>query len=215
MPSNSKAIAWDIFWRWKLIWEWKWIIENNWRKRKTLLVECMCWNIKDVEKHTITSWKSKSCWCLQKEICSNIWKITWPKNIKNAIWWNRWLYWEKNPSYKWNTRLIQSIRNSDEYIKWRTNCFLRDNYSCQISWIKWDIIVHHLTPISKLVEWYDIYTYRNNKELFNIENWITISRELHNIFHNIYWKKESTIYNFYDFVEKIFYNLIFNIYVKQ
>ena len=194
---------WTKFWRWILLWEWKWTIDKNWRKRTTFLVKCDCWKIKEINKYIITSWISKSCWCLQKEICWNIWKKTWPINIIFAKWWNKWLYWKYNQSYKWTTRLIQSIRNSYEYINWRTKCFERDNYTCKISWLKWDIIVHHLTPISKLIEWYNIYNYRENKELFDINNWITLNRDIHNLFHSIYWKKKSTIEDFYDFTKNI------------
>jgi hypothetical protein len=200
MATKTIIDKWTIFWRLTVIWEWVPIIEPSWRKRTTLRVICKCWKIKDINKHTIVLWKSKSCWCLQKEIASNIWKKTWPINcIKYAHWWNKWLYWINNPNYKWNTKLSMNIRNSDEYIKWRKDCFERDNYTCQISWIKWGkLVIHHLNPLSLIISDLTIDNYRDCDLLWNINNWVTITKELHDEFHKIYWKKN---FNEKDFLE--------------
>jgi 5-methylcytosine-specific restriction endonuclease McrA len=93
-----------------------------------------------------------------------------------------------------------NIRNSEEYIQWRTKCFERDNYICQISWQKWwDLIIHHLIPFNIIISDLDIENYRECKLLWDINNWITITEELHNEFHKIYWKKNFTRENFIDF----------------
>jgi 5-methylcytosine-specific restriction endonuclease McrA len=192
---------WSVFWRWTVLWEWIPKVEPSWRKRITLKVKCECWNIKNITKSILVSGKSLSCWCLQKEIASKIWKKTWPINaIKYAHWWNKGLYWINNPSYKWRTRLSINIRNSDEYKEWRTKCFERDNYTCQISWQKWwDIVVHHLEPFNLIISDLDIETYRNCELLWDINNWITITKELHNKFHKEYWKKYFTKEDFLEF----------------
>ncbi len=40
---------------------------------------------------------------------------------------------EKNPNWKGGiTPLVTKIRNSDKYIQWRTDVFVRDSFTCQI-----------------------------------------------------------------------------------
>lgn len=145
MPSKTHIAQWTKFWRYTVIWEWETRVEKNWRKRKTLIVKCDCWTIKTIIKDVITRWHTKSCWCLHKEIVYKFWKEIWYKFLWKWRWWNKWLYWKNNPNYKWNTPLLMNIRNSIEYKNWRTKCFERDNYTCQISWItkswKWLYII--------------------------------------------------------------------------
>ncbi len=197
-------MATNNYWRLTIVWEWIPYIEPSWRKRKTLICKCICWNIKTIIRNSVVSWHTKSCWCLQKEIVWEIWKVTWKINCrKYAHWWNKWLYWINNPSYKWKTRLATNIRNSDEYILWRKSCFERDLYTCQISWQKWwKLEVHHLKPMNIIINDLDINNYRDCEILWDINNWITITKELHNIFHKIYWKKNFTIENFLEFKNK-------------
>lgn len=194
MATNSK------YWRLTVLWKWKSYREKSWRSRTTLNVKCDCWKIFDISKYSVTSWHTKSCWCLQKEICSEIWKKTWPINCIKAHLGNKWKIWKLNKNYKWNNKIWINIRNSIEYQNWRTTCFQRDNYICQISWQKWwDLIVHHLEPFNIIISDLDINNFRECELLWELKNWITITKELHNEFHKIYWKKNFTRENFIEF----------------
>jgi hypothetical protein len=202
MKKNIVPI-WAVFWRLTIIWEWYWIRDKTSKRiRTSIIVKCECWTEKEIVKNTVLSWLIKSCWCLQKEFASGLWKITWPIYISSCAWWLKWKYWKNNPNRKWGWIFIRSVRNSNEYIKWRTSCFIRDNYTCQITWIKWDIVVHHLKSIAKILNWYNIENFRECSEAFDINNWITISRKLHNLFHKEYWKKNFTEEDFLKFKQK-------------
>lgn len=148
----------------------------DWIKNSRVKVECECWKVAVRFKKDIISWKSLSCW--------------------------HWNYnWSNNPNWKWWINdFWNTIRKSKEYKDWRTKCFQRDLYTCQISGQKWwDLVVHHLSPFSIIISDLDIETYRDCELLWDINNWITITRELHNEFHNIYWKKLFTKENFLEF----------------
>lgn len=193
MPTNYKISKWTIFWRFTVLWESESKRDKNGRVRKYLKVKCSCWAIKEIEKYTVTSWHTKSCWCLQKEICSKIWKKTGLINSKKAHLFNKWKFWKNNPNYKWKNSLSLNIRNSDEYKNWRAKCFERDNYTCQITWKKWiKLVVHHIKPFNIIISDLDIYNYRDYEILWNINNWITISEEIHKEFHKKYWTKKFT-----------------------
>ena len=83
------------------------------------------------------------------------------------------------------------IRRSEEYKKWRTKIFERDNFTCQITGIiGGELVVHHL-------EGFNI-----NKELrLNINNGITLNRKTHIEFHKQYGYKDNTLKQFIEFRE--------------
>lgn len=64
-------------------------IESNWRKRIQYLCKCDCWNFNETNWSSLVRWKTKSCWCLQKEKVAITWKTTWWKKPKNNILWHR------------------------------------------------------------------------------------------------------------------------------
>ena len=71
------------------------------------------------------------------------------------------------------------------------DCFARDDYTCQITGKKsnGDIVVHRINGYNWDVE---------NRT--NIENGITLNKDIHNEFHKIYGKGNNTKSQFVEFV---------------
>lgn len=90
-------------------------------------------------------------------------------------------------------RLKEKGRNkTTEYIMWKTNVFQRDNYTCQIIGDKgnYDIVAHHLQGW----HWY-------KEGRYDVNNGITLSKEIHNIFHMIYGIRNNTKEQFNEFLK--------------
>ena len=201
---------------------------NN--KKQKVLTRCSCWFFKKIKYWDILLWKSKSCWhCKQLrirkwdifwelKIISNKWNYSncycscWRnKQILNTELYNNkhttcWNYihsfWENNPNWKWWVRdKSNNIRKSKLYKEWRNKCFERDNYTCQISWQKWwNLVIHHLTSFSIIISDLENDDLMWCELLWDINNWITITNELHIEFHKKYWTKNFTKDNFYNFM---------------
>lgn len=84
------------------------------------------------------------------------------------------------------TSKIKRIRNLKEYRKWRKECLIRDNYTCQkCGQYKGKLEVHHKNPLSNLFKTFSsIYKYklrniRKFKPFWNIQNGITVCLECH------------------------------------
>lgn len=107
---------------------------------------------------------------------------------------------EKNHFY--NPNLTEKDR-SDARFRFRQpnykefvhNCFERDNYTCQITGKKsqGDIVTHHLNGYN-----WDI------KNRFNINNGITLNKDIHKEFHKLYGKGGNTKEQFAEFVETLY-----------
>ena len=98
-----------------------------------------------------------------------------------------WRWWNKHWNWQWwITDTNVKIRGSKEYYEWRTKCFERDWYKCQISWKKWewDLVVHHITPLSTILK----ENWENDNLIYDINNWITLNKKIHEAFHSAYWK---------------------------
>ena len=58
--------------------------------------------------------------------------------------------------YNWKggiTPLASKIRNSEKYLKWRSDIFIRDNFTCQKCKIKGNRLeAHHIKSFSKLIQ---------------------------------------------------------------
>lgn len=115
------------------------------------------------------------------------WNIPWNTWKKLPPAWNKWLswfmWWDKHWNWKWwITELSKKDRNSLEYKLWRDAIFARDWYACQICLEKWlKIHAHHILNFS------------SHPELrFAIDNWITICKKHHDMFHEFYWKRNNT-----------------------
>ena len=104
---------------------------------------------------------------------------------------------ESHPS--WNPNLTQEERelndsrtSNREYKLWRKSVFNRDNYTCQISGqIGGELRCHHLNGYN----W-------DTEHRLDINNGITLSKEIHDLFHSIYGKGNNTKEQFEEFKER-------------
>lgn len=188
--NYSRLKSWDTKSCWCI---WLEIISNLWSSKKSTINKWDKFNsltiLEEVDK--INNKRKFLCQC-------DCWNITTVElsNLKN---WHTKTCWLCN-WYK--TTEKQRVRTSKEYNEWRTKCFERDNYTCQISWQKWwNLVVHHLTPYYTLfndINWKIEY----NNLIFDISNWITITDELHREFHLRYSNKNFSKEDFYKFLNE-------------
>jgi len=68
-----EIIKWEQYWLLTIIKEWVQI----WAHR-SVICKCECWKQKEIRLNSIRNWKSKSCWCIQKQNFHNKkhWKST-------------------------------------------------------------------------------------------------------------------------------------------
>lgn len=98
----------------------------------------------------------------------------------------------------WNPNKTQEerelCRDTSEGKAWRQQVFERDNYTCQLS-----------GQIGGKLEAHHLYSYNKYKDLrCDVDNGITLSKELHRLFHKLYGKKHNTKEQFEEF--RIRYN---------
>ena len=88
--------------------------------------------------------------------------------------------WNKGIGNK--TPLRKKMYFSPEYKFFRKECFLRDNFTCQISnKVGGDLVVHH---INNFADFPELRT--------SIDNGITLNRDIHNMFHKKYGQRNNT-----------------------
>ena len=108
---------------------------------------------------------------------------------------------ENHPNWKGGIvsekrRLLNRLRSSIKYAKWRTQVFKRDNYICQICGSKENIRAHHLE------------SFANNADLrFSSSNGITLCSNCHDStiigsFHNLYGTINNNYEQFLQYLEK-------------
>lgn len=104
------------------------------------------------------------------------------KRVKNVIM-NGTFSKENNPNWKGGiTKESFLIRNSKKMRKWRDIIFKRDEYVCQISGQRGQqLIVHHKNSFNN-----------NPNQRFDITNGVTLTKQLHTLFHKIYGKGNNT-----------------------
>lgn len=110
--------------------------------------------------------------------------------------WNKWkpfgaVRWENNPMWKWwITPENQRIRGSLEYSLRRKACFERDNFTCQKCGQNGGYLhAHHINNFA------DFHELR-----LAIDNGITLCKECHKQFHNIYGKRNNTKEQLVEFI---------------
>lgn len=99
----------------------------------------------------------------------------------------------KSPNWKGGTTSkYKIIRRSSEYKSWRKACFLRDNFTCQKTGKSGGKLrCHHINNFSDFPE---LRT--------DIDNGITLSEESHILFHKIYGRKNNTVEQMKEFLNK-------------
>lgn len=108
--------------------------------------------------------------------------------------------------YEYVESISEYIRASKEYAAWRNQCYKRDNYTCQISKNRGgNLHVHHKTPLNSILAQHNITKENYNTEfssiLFDLDNGITLSEEIHKQFHTLYGSDSEAKASFNAFLE--------------
>lgn len=83
--------------------------------------------------------------------------------------------------------IINQIRHSDNYKKWRNDIFKRDNFTCQYCNKKGKIIAHHIKYFNNVLKEYKIKHLNDAQKcsiLWDINNGITLCEKCHKILHS-------------------------------
>lgn len=92
---------------------------------------------------------------------------------------------ELNPAWRGGIKIdtpAMIIRSSKIYNRWRESCLKRDNWTCQVSKIRGgDMEIHHINNFSD-----------NPDGRLDVENGITMKKDVHKLFHKIYSNRNNT-----------------------
>ena len=119
-----------------------------------------------------------------------------PQNVRDQI--SNTLYGryrgELNPQWKGGiTPLMEQIRKCTKMVEWRNAVFARDNYCDQYTGEHSQMLeAHHIIPFSQIIKKNGVKSLEdaeNCPELWDITNGISLSRENHKAYHNLWgWK---------------------------
>lgn len=158
----------------------KWQSENNKGENnsgwKRILVPCEnCHTLIPVKRYRVIERKHHFC----SHKCYSLWKSVDYKGVNNPRW---------NPNKTQEEREIG--RNTPENYQWRNEIYKRDCWTCQITGRKGgNLVAHHF------------YSYADYPELrTDVNNGITLTKEIHKIFHDTYGYKHNTKEQFDEFV---------------
>jgi len=91
------------------------------------------------------------------------------------------------PDWERITDFRQCIRTSRKYQNWRTSCYERDKYTCQVCEQRGGLLnVHHKIPFIKIISDYNITNTQDANGcslLWDISNGITLCRTCHELEH--------------------------------
>ncbi len=91
------------------------------------------------------------------------------------------------------TPVYTKIRNSDEYKEWRSQIFVRDNYTCHKCRTKGSKLnAHHIINLSNIID--------DENKLWNTDNGLTFCKKCHNRFHSIFGIKNNTPQQLFKFM---------------
>jgi len=150
--------------------------------------------VTDKQKEALKLWRTDNhlTWIPKtqshKDNISRINKEFYSKNPEVAI--ARWLQtsWEKHYYWKWwVTKLQIAIRTSARNRNWIKKIKDRDNNECRLCQSKDNLEVHHIMPMSKMIEKYNIKTHKDTyiiDDFWDIDNWITVCSKCHSLVDN-------------------------------
>jgi Zn finger protein HypA/HybF involved in hydrogenase expression len=156
------------------------VIHDIYRKeikgRKRIIIKCECLICNKI-------WKPRYENLIIGKGCPNCYKYT--KNFGEN-------HYKYNPNLTDEERLLRRNYYGDETIdKWRKEVFQRDNYTCVITNKRGQKLnAHHLNGFN----WYECGR-------FDVNNGVTLSENIHKLFHAIYGRSNNTKEQFEEFRE--------------
>ena len=137
--------------------------------------------------------KQEHHFCSRK--CQGKWRSENLIGEKNPCYGKEGMRREKNPN--WNPNLTdeerENGRNYLEYNEWRNEVYKRDNYTCQLSGDNkgHNLVAHHLNNYTDFKE-----------QRTDVNNGITLTEEIHKLFHKTYGYKHNTKEQFEEFKQR-------------
>lgn len=162
-------------------------------------VECHRKALKKYNKLRVNKIKTKCAYC-EKEIEIVPSRLKYNERIYCSIecknkGWSKYYCGENSPN--WNFQLSKSERivnrKYDEYYQWRKIVYKRDSYTCKCCGDNkgGNLVAHH------------IYNYSENKQLrTDIDNGITLCKECHKSFHDLYGYRNNNAEQLNNFMKE-------------
>lgn len=101
-----------------------------------------------------------------------------------------------SPVWNNDTEYIRQERSSNEYKKWRSCVFTKDNYTCQCCGAKSKAGKHVILNAHHIANWKDNPTIR-----YDVSNGVTLCEQCHMKFHQLYGKKNNNKNQLDEFIE--------------